>query len=220
MPHGTNTIDGRKLLGYVERVEHVEAEVKGLKEDVKVIVAEAERDGFSAKGIRFCVKARAQKPREFEENEALRDAYLHGIGMAEEPPLFRQLDAYAGEQLTRDALVERFKELVPSKGEITLKLEGGPATRFWRDKDGKAHSAEVKPQAPSASRAAPIRGARPEAPEVPDVDDAGAEALGGKAARDNEAIITNPFPFGDTRRARFDVGWRKENGGDGMGPDD
>jgi hypothetical protein len=44
-----------------------------------------------------------------------------------------------------------------------------------------------------------------------------AEELGRKAARDGKAIIDNPFPFGDARRARFDEGWRKESETDGMG---
>jgi|GEM_PF-1212366 len=52
--------------------------------------------------------------------------------------------------------------------------------------------------------------------EVP-LDDASAEDLGRKSARDGKAIIDNPFPFGDARRALFDEGWRKEAGTDGMG---
>lgn len=56
--------------------------------------------------------------------------------------------------------------------------------------------------------------------DVPDVDPDGAEALGRQAFKDNEPIIANPFPFGDGRRGRWDSGWRKESGTDGMGPDD
>lgn len=49
------------------------------------------------------------------------------------------------------------------------------------------------------------------------IDIESAEELGRKAARDGKAVIDNPFPFGDPRRARFDEGWRKESETDGMG---
>jgi uncharacterized protein (UPF0335 family) len=215
-----NRIDSAKLLGFVERYESLEAERDTLKDDQKVVIAEAEAEGFSSKGIKFCAKIRAKTPREHEEDEALRDLYLHGIGMADTPPLFRQLDAMIGQPLGRDELIERFKELVPTSGEITLKLEGGKPMRLWRDKDGKTHSEEVKPPKKAAAGSNPAPSGRPAAAEIPDVDAAGAEAMGRAYARENKPIIANPFPFGDTRRPRFDFGWRKETGNDGMGPDD
>jgi hypothetical protein len=43
--------------------------------------------------------------------------------------------------------------------------------------------------------------------------------LGGEAFAANQPIIVNPFPFGDGRRAKWDLGWRKASGTDGMGPD-
>jgi hypothetical protein len=57
-------------------------------------------------------------------------------------------------------------------------------------------------------------------PEPPAVDADGAEVLGRDAFGSNQPIITNPFPFGDPRRPRWDAGWRKASGTDGMGPDD
>jgi hypothetical protein len=50
------------------------------------------------------------------------------------------------------------------------------------------------------------------------VDGYGAELLGREAFKADEPIIKNPFPFGDERRPRWDEGWRKESGTDGMGP--
>lgn len=44
--------------------------------------------------------------------------------------------------------------------------------------------------------------------------------MGRQFARDNRAIIDNPFPYGDPRRPHFDKGWRLETGNDGMGPED
>ena len=30
--------------------------------------------------------------------------------------------------------------------------------------------------------------------------------------------MSNPFPWDDKRRRKWDEGWREEDGGDGMGP--
>jgi uncharacterized protein (UPF0335 family) len=222
MALGRNTLDGQALLAFVERVEAIDGELKELKDARKDILTEATRAGFTAKGISFATKVRAMKPRDFQDAEQTRDLYLHAIGMAEEPPLFRQIDALAGESLARQEIIERLKGLVPSKGEITIKLESGAPMRLWRDKDGNAHAAEIEPAKPMTE--APARATKPSgqppAAEVPDVDEDGAEELGRQYARDNKPIITNPFMFGDKRRWRFDVGWRKQTGNDGMGPDE
>lgn len=50
-----------------------------------------------------------------------------------------------------------------------------------------------------------------------ELDLAGAEELGRKSAWEGRSIIDNPFAFGDARRPRFDEGYRKESGSDGMG---
>ena len=55
--------------------------------------------------------------------------------------------------------------------------------------------------------------------EEADINNADAEELGAKAAREGRPIIDNPFSYGDARRARFDAGWRGASGKDGMGGD-
>jgi uncharacterized protein (UPF0335 family) len=220
MALGRNTIDGQVLLNFVERVEALNGEMKELRDARKDIMTEATRAGFTPAGVTLAIKARAMKPHDFAEAEQVRDLYLHAIGMAPEPPLFRQLDALAGEGLAREEIINRLKLLVPSKGEITLKLDGGAPIRMWRGEDGTPYAAEVEPSKPKAGPATrPFKGNDQPSVEVPDVDGDGAEDLGRQYARDNKPIIANPFPFGDERRPRFDVGWRKETGNDGMGPD-
>lgn len=217
MSLGKNTVEGTKLLGIVTEVEQLRAQKKELSEQEGAIMAAAKAEGFSPGGIRYLVKVRAMKPHDRQEAEALRDSYLHAIGMDEEPPLFRLMGAMAKDAATREQLIAKFKEFAPAEGDIVLRM-GGEPVRLYRDKAGDVH---VEPFVEKVSRrdapAAPM--GRTKA-EVPDVDDAGATELGRKFARDNKPVIENPFPFGDTRRARFDEGWRKENGGDGMGPDE
>lgn len=131
-----NAISQTALLGFVERYESLVAEIAARKDDQKVVLAEAQQAGLSPKGIKFCAKVRAQKPHDFQEAEQLRDQYLHAIGMGEPPPLFRAIDALSRDSLARADLVERFKGLIPSRGEIVLKLEGSPPLRLWRDEKG------------------------------------------------------------------------------------
>lgn len=85
MTIGKSTIDGKKLLGFVERVESVNTEIKGLKDDVKEIYGEAKAAGFAARPLRQVVAARAMDPADFCKAEELRDRYFHAAGLADLP---------------------------------------------------------------------------------------------------------------------------------------
>lgn len=220
MTLGHNTIGSQELLKFIERIEAKKAQIKALQEDVKLINAEARSAGFDPKGIGFCVKVRKLKPSEFREQEDSRDLYLHAIGMAETPPLFKYLEGLAGNDFGEAELIERMKGLVPAGSSITVHLSGGKPMKVSRDGDGKVTVEEVKPEAKRPSSGAAMSPLPPTEEPVPDCDADGAEALGRQDAKDNRPIIANPFPFGDERRARWDLGWRKQTGGDGMGPDE
>lgn len=217
MSVGKNTLAGEELKQFIERIEAIDAKKKDLGVDRAAIMAEAKARGFVPEAIRYCVKVRQMKPHDRAEAEALRDLYLHALGMDNEPPLFRSIGLIDVDVHAKESVIEAMKKFVPIDGEIIVKV-GGTQERIWRDKDGNVHNEPVKERPPSPARSQ--AGGRAEKPPVPDVDEAGAEALGREAARDNRPVIDNPFPFGDPRRARFDEGWRRENGGDGMGPDD
>lgn len=221
MSVGSNTMDGKKLLGYVERIERIKVQQKALGEDIKVIKAEATREGFSAAGMTVALQARAKKPSQFRETEDLRDLYLHAIGMAVPPPLFKALEAMAGDKLGKNEIIERMKELVPTGASIIVEMDG-PAIRLTRDKDGTARAEEVKPPKATGASGAAAGALMPERPqaEVPECTPAEAEKLGSKAFDDDQPITANPFPFGDKRQPKWDAGWRKRSGSDGMGPDD
>lgn len=114
----------------------------------------------------------------------------------------------------------RTKQLVPSEGEIIVKI-GAQPVRLWRDEAGAAQAEDYVEKPKGASRKPPSS-SLPERPkrEVPDVDDAGAHELGAKAYRENQPITSNPFPWDDKRRQKFDAGWREASGSDGMGPEE
>lgn len=219
-PVGQNTVSGKKLGDFVARIERIRSEKKVLGDDEKLVFAEAVSEGFTAARIREILKIRAMKPHDRQEAEAELDMYLHALGMATEAPLFRAVGLMAVDAAAREQVIEALKQLVPPNGEIIVKI-GPQPVRVWRDKDGAAHHADVEePKAPpSSGAAASAVGPRRAAAEPPDCTDAEAEELGAMAYENNEPITSNPFPFGDRRQAKFDNGWRKAAGSDGMGPD-
>lgn len=212
---GKNTIAGEELQSFVERIERLRSEKKQLGLDEAEVMAEAKARGFVPAAIRHVIKVRTMKPHDRAEAEALRDIYLHAMGLDSEPPLFRAVGLMDVDVNAREQVIDAMRRFVPADGEIIVKV-GGTAERLWRDKTGDVHSEPVKERPPAS--VTPARAAQAAKPPIPDVDDAGAFALGQQAARENRPVIENPFPFGDARRARFDEGWRSANGGDGMGP--
>jgi uncharacterized protein (UPF0335 family) len=72
-------IAGDQLRSFVERIEHLEEEIKALTDDKKDIYAEAKGNGFDVKILREVVRVRKQDQKEREELESLLDVYLHAL---------------------------------------------------------------------------------------------------------------------------------------------
>lgn len=215
---GKNTVSGDLLRGYIERVENIRAQKKQLGADEGAVIAEAKANGFVPAGLRNVLRLRQMKPSDRAEAETLRDMYLHALGMDSEPPLFRAVGLMSVDITAKDSVIEAMKKFVPANGSITVEA-GGKPVKLTRDKEGNITITEVieKPVAPAAASTKPT--GKPKA-DVPDVDDEGAEKLGRAAFSADVAIIDNPFPYGDSRRAKWDEGWRAQSGTDGMGPED
>ena len=79
---GPADIPGDQLRAIVERIEHIEEEIKELTEVKKEIHAEAKGNGFDVKILREVIRIRKQDQKEREEQESLLDTYLHALGMA------------------------------------------------------------------------------------------------------------------------------------------
>lgn len=212
---GHNTLDGQKMMAFISRIEERERAKKVIADDIALIYAEAKASNLSTPGMRAVVKARKMKPSQFREGEDVRDVYFHAAGLAMEPPLFRSIEALAGDGLTRAALIESFTKLVPANGSIIIEMEG-PPVRLIRGKDGEVRTEEVKPAAAAARKPSSL----PERPaaDVPDCSPKEAEVLGTTAFNDDQPITANPFPLGDKRQARWESGWMSASGSDGMGP--
>jgi uncharacterized protein (UPF0335 family) len=69
-----------KLRQLVTRIEKLEEEKKGIGDDVKESYAEAKAMGFDTKVLRQVIRLRKQDRQEREEQEQVRDLYLHALG--------------------------------------------------------------------------------------------------------------------------------------------
>src|SRR3954464_9897605 len=67
---GPGGVAGDQLRALVERIEHVEEEIKALTEDKKDIYAEAKGQGFDIKTLREVVRIRKKDPKERDEAES------------------------------------------------------------------------------------------------------------------------------------------------------
>jgi uncharacterized protein (UPF0335 family) len=72
-------VAGDQLRAIVERIEHVEDEIKELTEAKKEIYLEAKGNGFDVKILREVIRIRKQDQKERDELDSLLDAYLQAI---------------------------------------------------------------------------------------------------------------------------------------------
>jgi uncharacterized protein (UPF0335 family) len=72
-------VAGDQPRAIVERIEHVEEEIKELTEAKKEIYTEAKSNGFDVKILREVIRVRKQDQKERDEQESLLDVYLQAI---------------------------------------------------------------------------------------------------------------------------------------------
>ena len=79
---GPTDIPGDQLRTIVERIEHIEEEIKELNEGKREIFTEAKSNGFDVKVIREVIRIRKKDKQERDEQETLLDLYMHAIESA------------------------------------------------------------------------------------------------------------------------------------------
>ena len=75
-------VAGDQLRALVERIEHIEEEIRELSEGKKEIYAEAKSNGFDVKTLREVIRVRKQDQKERDAMESLLDTYLHALETA------------------------------------------------------------------------------------------------------------------------------------------
>lgn len=101
----------KKLRQYIEQVENLEAEKKGIAEDIRDKYLEAKGQGFDPKIMRKMIKLRKQTDSERAEEEALIATYMAALGLLADTPL----GEFAMENVRAPSRGPRLVESVPAE---------------------------------------------------------------------------------------------------------
>jgi uncharacterized protein (UPF0335 family) len=72
-------IAGDRIRSFIERVEHIDEEIKALNEGKKEVWSEAKGEGFDVKVLKEVLRLRKQDKDERDEHESLLDLYLRAM---------------------------------------------------------------------------------------------------------------------------------------------
>jgi uncharacterized protein (UPF0335 family) len=72
-------IPGNRILSFIERIEHIDEELKALNEAKKEVFSEAKGEGFDVKVLKEILRLRKQDQDERDEQVSLIDLYLRAI---------------------------------------------------------------------------------------------------------------------------------------------
>lgn len=79
----SGTVSAEQLRLFIERVERLEEERKGISEDIKDVYSEAKGQGYDTKTMRAIVKLRKMDRDARMEQDALLDTYKAALGLAD-----------------------------------------------------------------------------------------------------------------------------------------
>lgn len=74
-------VSAQQLRLFIERIERLEEEKKGIAEDIRAVFSEAKSQGFDAKTMRTILKLRAMDKLKRMEMEALEETYRRALGL-------------------------------------------------------------------------------------------------------------------------------------------
>lgn len=90
------TVAAQQLRLFIERIERLEEEKKGISDDIRDIFSEAKAQGYDPKIMRQIVRLRKMEAHHRLEMEAVLDTYKAALGMAGTP-----MGAYLGDGAQR-----------------------------------------------------------------------------------------------------------------------
>ena len=79
----TENVSAEQLRLFIERIETLEEEKKGISDDIKDVYAEAKGTGFDTKTMKAIVRLRKMEAAARQEAEALLDVYKTALGLAD-----------------------------------------------------------------------------------------------------------------------------------------
>jgi uncharacterized protein (UPF0335 family) len=72
-------IPGNRIRSFIERIEHLEAEIQELNDSKKEVFAEAKGEGLDVKILKEIIKLRKQDQDERDERDTLLDVYMRAM---------------------------------------------------------------------------------------------------------------------------------------------
>jgi uncharacterized protein (UPF0335 family) len=79
---GSNSVNVGHLRAFIERIERLEEEIRGINDDKKEIYAEAKGTGYDTKIIKRIVAIRRMDRDKRREEEEILELYLSALGEA------------------------------------------------------------------------------------------------------------------------------------------
>lgn len=76
-----NGVDSNRLLIFIERIERLEEEKKGVQDDIRDVFAQAKAEGWEIKAIREVLKLRKLNSAERDERDFLVEEYRKMAGI-------------------------------------------------------------------------------------------------------------------------------------------
>ncbi|HVL78923.1 MAG TPA: DUF2312 domain-containing protein [Sphingomicrobium sp.] len=80
MADGTVAADQLRL--FIERIERLEEEKKGIADDIRDVYSEAKANGYDTKTMRAIVRLRRMEANARQEADALMETYRSALGLA------------------------------------------------------------------------------------------------------------------------------------------
>jgi uncharacterized protein (UPF0335 family) len=77
----SDVIAAEQLRLFIERIERLEEEKKGMADDIRDVYAEAKSNGYDTKTMRGVVRLRKMEKHHRDEAEAMMELYLAALGM-------------------------------------------------------------------------------------------------------------------------------------------
>jgi uncharacterized protein (UPF0335 family) len=77
----TYAITAEQLRLFIERIERLEEEKKGIADDIKDVYSEAKSQGYDAKIIKQIIRLRRMEKDARDEEEAILDTYKAALGL-------------------------------------------------------------------------------------------------------------------------------------------
>lgn len=78
---GAANATAEQLRLFIERIERLEEEKKGVADDIKDTYSEAKSQGFDPKIMRQIIRLRKMEPHDRQEMQAVLDTYKAALGM-------------------------------------------------------------------------------------------------------------------------------------------